>query len=105
MDLPMILCSGPQVIVDDGYRHDIENTTGIFVLVVGEFVIASPVLIGRLDLTVYLAAKWPFEVHKVFLMRVNRRSNRLILRLFFRHLPDIERLLVGNVELLSNLVD
>ena len=85
MDLPMILRGGLQVIVDHGYRHDIENTTGIFVLVVGEFVIAAPVLVGRLDLTVYLSTKWPFGT-QVFLMRVNRRPNRLILRLFFRHL-------------------
>src|SRR5437867_1009538 len=105
MDLPMILRNRRQLSGDDGYSHDIEDTTQIFILVVCKFVIASPLSICGLDLPIHLTMKWPFEIAGIFLMSLNDRANGGILRLLFGYFPNVQRFFVRDIKSSPNLVD
>ena len=88
-----------QVLLDDRYGHDVEDAAGVGVFRVRKLFVAPAVIVGRLDVLVHLAAIWTFEIEPIFAMRFDGAADRRVGDLLFCDLPDVERLLVCDVEL------
>jgi len=54
--LPIASGRQGQLGLNDRHRHDIEDTAGVGVFVVGQFFMTSVGVVGRLDLAIDLAA-------------------------------------------------
>ena len=99
------LCREREVVLDHRHRHDVEDAAGIGVLRIGQFVVAATLVVGVLNLAIHLAAIRAFEIDAVVAMGVNRAANDRVGDLLLGDLLDVERFLVADVELGSDLVD
>lgn len=93
------------MLMDDSHGHDVEDTAGVGVFWVRKVLVAPAFVVGCLDILVHLPAIRAFQIEPIFAMRFDGGTDRQVGDLLFRHLPDIERLLVGDVELGPNLRD
>src|SRR4051812_4728649 len=94
-----------QMGLDDRHSHDVENAAGVGVFGIREFVIAPAPVKSCLDVFVDLPAIGAFEKESILAMSLDSASYCRVSDLLFRHLLDVERFLVSNVELGSNLRD
>ena len=78
------------MVLDHRERHDVEDTAGVRVFRVGQFLVASPPVVSRLNLAVDLSAISAIQINTVFPVRANGGSNTRVGGLFFRHLFNVE---------------
>ena len=70
MGLLMLLGGERQVRLDYRYRHDVKDAAGVRVFGIGQFLVTSTPVIGRLYLAVDLTAVGTFQVNRVLAMVV-----------------------------------
>src|ERR1700676_3272333 len=88
-----------QMMLDDCHGHNVEDAANVCVFRVRKLVVAHALIIGQLDVLVHLPAIRAFEIEPVFAMRFDGASDRRVGDLLFCDLPDVERLLVCDIEL------
>src|ERR1039458_1727751 len=85
--------------------HDVEDAASVHVFGVGQFIEASALVIGGLNLAVDLAAIRTFKKYAILAMGGDGGADGRVGGLFLRYLFDVEGFLVGDVELGANLVN
>ncbi len=93
------------MVLDHGDRHDVEDAAGVRVFRIGQFLVASALVVGGLNLAVDLPAISAFEVDAVFPVGGDGAANGRVGGFLLRDLLDVERLLVADVELGADLRD
>ena len=91
--------------LDHGDGHDVEDAAGVGVFRVGQFLVASALVVGRLNLAVDLSAIRAFEIDAVVAVRLDGAADGRVGDFLFGDLLDVERLFVADVELGADLVD
>ena len=85
--------------LDHRDRHDVEDAAGVGVFRIGQFLVAPALVVGGLNLAVDLAAIRAFEIDAVLPVGGDGAANGRVGGLLLRDLLDVERFLVGDVEL------
>src|SRR5437867_11871591 len=91
--------------LDHCHRHDVEDAAGVRVFQIGQLLVTSTPVIGRLNLAVDLTAISTFEEDAVFAMCGYGGADGRVKRLFLGDLFDVKRFLIADVELSPNLVN
>src|SRR5660398_171659 len=86
------------MMLDHGDRHDVEDTPGVRVLEIRQFLVASSLVVGGLNLAVHLPAISALAVDAVVPVGGDRTANGRAGDFLLRDLLDVERLLVSDVE-------
>jgi hypothetical protein len=82
------------MVLDHGDRHDVEDTSGIHVFDIRQFLVAVSLFIGGLNLAVHLPAISAFEVDTVVPVGGDGAVNGRVGGFLLRDLLDVERLLL-----------
>ncbi len=61
--------------LDHGHGHDVEDAAGVRVFGIGQFLVTSTLVIGRLNLAVDLTSVWAFQVDAIVAMGMDGRAD------------------------------
>ena len=75
--------------------HDVEDSPGVLIFRVCQFLVTSSLYIGSLNLAIYLSPVRSFQIDDILFVSLDRGMDSRIFRLLFGYFFNIEGLFVS----------